>query len=74
LSIKHHHSQEALIVGFTEPTGARKYFGALVLAIKDGDKLKYVGHTRSDFTEKSLKKTYDLIKPLKKRHHRLTSG
>ncbi|HEY4874885.1 MAG TPA: DNA ligase D [Puia sp.] len=67
LKIKHHHSQEVIIAGFTEPTGARKYFGALVLAIKDGDKLKYVGHTGSGFTEKTLKETYNLLKPLIKK-------
>jgi bifunctional non-homologous end joining protein LigD len=67
LKIKNHHSQEAIIAGFTEPTGARKYFGALVLAIKDGDKLKYVGHTGSGFTEKTLKETYNLLKPLIKK-------
>ena len=67
LKIKHHHSQEAIIVGFTEPTGGRKYFGALVLAIKDGDKFKYVGHTGSGFTEKTLKETYNLLKPLIKK-------
>ncbi len=64
LKIKHHHSQEAIIAGFTQPTGARKYFGALVLAIKDGDRLKYVGHTGSGFTEKMLKEIYNLLKPL----------
>ncbi len=64
LKIKHHHSQEAIIAGFTEPTGARKYFGALVLGIRDGNKLKYVGHTGSGFDYEGLKKIYTLLKPL----------
>ena len=55
------------LFGFTEPTGARKYFGALVLAIKDGGKFKYVGHTGSGFTEKTLKEMYNLLKPLIKK-------
>ena len=40
LKIKHHKSQEAIIAGFTEPGGTRKYFGALVLGIKKGNKLE----------------------------------
>ncbi|HUS01577.1 MAG TPA: non-homologous end-joining DNA ligase, partial [Chitinophagaceae bacterium] len=74
LKIKNHRTQEAIICGYTEPGGARKYFGALVLGIKDarpdntvgrGDKLKYIGHTGSGFTQKSLKEMWDLLQPLK---------
>ena len=64
LKIKYHKSQEVIIVGFTQPTGSRKYFGALVLAIPDGSKLQYVGHTGSGFTDKDLKEMYDMLKPL----------
>lgn len=55
LKIKHHQSQEAIIAGFTEPGGSRKYFGALVLGIREGDALKYVGHTGSGFDTETLK-------------------
>jgi bifunctional non-homologous end joining protein LigD len=58
LKIKHHKTQEAIIAGYTEPEGARKYFGALILAIKDGDNLKYIGHTGGGFNEQSLKEMY----------------
>lgn len=64
LKIKHHQSDEAVIVGFTQPTGGRKYFGALVLAIRDEDGLKYAGHTGSGFTEQTLKEVYEKLKPL----------
>ena len=64
LKIKYHKSQEVIIAGFTQPTGSRKYFGALVLAIPDGDSLKYVGHTGSGFTDINLKETYEMLKPL----------
>ncbi|HEY1038446.1 MAG TPA: DNA ligase D [Bacteroidia bacterium] len=64
LKIKHHHSQEAIIAGYTEPTGSRKYFGALVLGIIDKGVLKYVGHTGSGFTHTSLKEMYTLLQPL----------
>jgi len=64
LKIKYHKRQEVIIAGFTQPTGSRKYFGALVLALPDGDKLKYIGHTGSGFTDTDLKKIYGLLKPL----------
>ncbi|MDB5224285.1 MAG: ligD [Chitinophagaceae bacterium] len=65
LKIKNHKTQEAIICGYTDPGGARKYFGALVLGVKDGDKLKYIGHTGSGFTQKSLKEMWDLLQPLR---------
>jgi bifunctional non-homologous end joining protein LigD len=65
LKIKNHKTQEAIICGYTDPGGARKYFGALVLGIKEGEKLKYIGHTGSGFTQKSLKEMWDLLQPLK---------
>ena len=65
LKIKNHKTQEAIIAGYTDPGGARKYFGALVLGIKDGDKLKYIGHTGSGFDEQTLKEMWNLLQPLK---------
>ena len=64
LKIKNNKTQEAIITGYTDPGGARKYFGALVLAIKDRDKLKYVGHTGSGFTQQSLQEMWNLLQPL----------
>jgi bifunctional non-homologous end joining protein LigD len=64
LKIKNHKTQEAIITGFTEPTGSRKYFGALVLGVWEGKKLKYVGHTGSGFNQQTLKETWDLLQPL----------
>ena len=64
LKIKHHKSDEVIIVGFTEPGGTRNYFGALVLAVKTPNGLKYAGHTGSGFTDKMLKETYSKLKPL----------
>ncbi len=65
LKIKNNKTQEAIITGYTEPGGSRKYFGALVLGIKDGNQLKYIGHTGSGFNQQSLKEMWDLLQPLK---------
>lgn len=64
LKVKHHKSQEAIIVGFTSPNGSRLHFGSLVLAIRDGNKLKYIGQTGTGFNSKTLKEVYELLKPL----------
>jgi bifunctional non-homologous end joining protein LigD len=64
LKIKHHKTQEAIVAGYTQPSGARRYFGALILAIKDGKKLKYIGHTGGGFNQDSLKEMYETLQPL----------
>lgn len=45
LKIKTRQRQEAVIGGYTEPRGSRKYLGSLVLGIYEGDKLIYIGHS-----------------------------
>ncbi len=65
LKIKNHKTQEAIIAGYTQPSGARKFFGALILAVNDGKKLKYIGHTGGGFNYQSLKEMYKLLQPLK---------
>jgi bifunctional non-homologous end joining protein LigD len=64
LKIKHRKTQEAIIVGFTEPRESRKYFGALVLGVIKKGKLIYAGHTGTGFTQQTLKETWNMLKPL----------
>ena len=64
LKIKNHKTAEAIIAGYTEPEGARKYFGALVLASKKGNKFTYIGHTGTGFNNETLKEMYKLLQPL----------
>ncbi|KAA9042193.1 DNA ligase D [Ginsengibacter hankyongi] len=64
LKIKHHKTQEAIIAGYTQPLGARKYLGALILAIKDGKRFKYIGHTGGGFNQNSLKEMFEKLQPL----------
>lgn len=68
LKIKHRQSDEVVIVGFTKPTGSRKYFGALVLAVKKGKELEYAGHTGSGFTGTELQEIYSKLAPLSTTH------
>lgn len=66
LKIKNHNTQEAVITGFTAPRGSREYFGALILGIYEGNKLKYIGHTGTGFTSAILKNVYETLKPLER--------
>ncbi|HEX7366001.1 MAG TPA: non-homologous end-joining DNA ligase, partial [Pelobium sp.] len=65
LKFKFNNSQEAIICGFTQPSGSRKYFGALVLGIWDErKKLKYIGNCGTGFTDAVLKDLFKQLEPL----------
>ncbi len=64
LKIKNTKSEDVIIAGFTQPTGSRLHFGALVLAVREGDKLKYIGHTGTGFDTKGLRELYAKLVPL----------
>ncbi len=64
LKIKQHKTLDAIIAGFTQPQGSRKHFGALILAVKNGNLLNYIGHTGTGFDEKKLDEVIQLLKPL----------
>ena len=66
LKFKAVHEQEAVIVGYTEPRRSRKYFGSLVLAVRDKPKKHwvYAGHVGTGFNEAMLKSLYGKMHPL----------
>lgn len=64
LKIKNHKSQEAIIAGFTEPRGGRKHFGSLILAQYNKNKLQYIGHAGTGFSDKILSDLMKKMKPL----------
>jgi bifunctional non-homologous end joining protein LigD len=57
--------QEAVICGFTDPQGGRKYFGSIILGLFDKDELKYVGNCGTGFNDESLKELYTKFELLK---------
>jgi bifunctional non-homologous end joining protein LigD len=65
LKFKHQASQEAVICGYTQPKGARKHIGSLVLGIIQGEQIRYVGNCGTGFTAETLKDLYDKMQPLK---------
>ena len=63
LKIKNKLREEFVIVGMIDGDGSRQYFGGLVLAEKTGKKFLYRGHVGSGFTDKELKRVYELLIP-----------
>ena len=63
VKVKNHKTEEAVIIGFTEPQGGRKYFGSLILGKYDSGKLIYAGHVGTGFDDKTLKNLFDLMQP-----------
>ncbi len=66
LKIKCHLRQELVIGGYSEPTGTRVGFGALLLGHYDGGKLIYAGRTGTGFDEKTLEALYKRMKRLER--------
>jgi bifunctional non-homologous end joining protein LigD len=64
LKVKTRLTQEGAIAGFTEPGGSRKYFGALVQGVFEGDELIYIGHVGGGFSENDLKDIREKLAPL----------
>jgi bifunctional non-homologous end joining protein LigD len=64
LKFKLQNSQEAIICGYTAPTGSRKHFGALILGINEGKKISYIGNCGTGFNDTSIKELYAKMHPL----------
>ncbi len=67
LKIKTVLRQEVVIVGFTRPHGSRRYFGSLVLALRDKHRWSYAGRAGTGFNSESLKMIFDKMKPIIRR-------
>jgi bifunctional non-homologous end joining protein LigD len=67
LKFKAVHEQEVVIVGCTQPRRSRKYFGSLVLAVRDKEKKRwvYAGHVGTGFDQAALKSIYETMLPLR---------
>ena len=64
LKIKTAKRQEVVIAGFTAPKRSRPYFGALVLAVRDGKVWRYIGHVGAGFSHAALEKLHGKLTPL----------
>ncbi|HEX2447799.1 MAG TPA: non-homologous end-joining DNA ligase [Methyloceanibacter sp.] len=64
LKVKTSQEQEVVIVGFTAPRRSRKYFGALLLAVREDGEWVYVGRAGTGFDAKRLRDIHALMVPL----------
>jgi bifunctional non-homologous end joining protein LigD len=64
LKAKCRHEQEFVIGGFTDPSGTRVGFGALLIGVKDGGKLRYVGKVGTGFDEALLRRLGERLRGL----------
>ena len=65
LKIKTENNEEFVVAGYTRGEGRRAgTFGALVLAVNDGDELRYVGNVGTGFNDAEIRKLLKLLKPL----------
>lgn len=65
LKVKVHREDEFVVVGFTEPSGARQNFGALLLGAFQNGKLHYVGKVGTGFNEKNLASLFHKMTPVR---------
>jgi bifunctional non-homologous end joining protein LigD len=67
LKIKTHGRQEFLVAGYTKGQGRRAQgFGALVLAVREGDELVYVGNVGTGFSDKVIRELVARLEPLRR--------
>ncbi|HEY8270224.1 MAG TPA: DNA ligase D [Pseudobdellovibrionaceae bacterium] len=69
LKLKCSHRQEFVIGGYTDPTGTRESFGALLLGVYESDqrkdKLRYVGRVGTGFDSKMLSDLFPQLQKLR---------
>jgi bifunctional non-homologous end joining protein LigD len=67
LKLKAHGRQDFIVAGYTKGTGAREStFGSLVLAVREGGELRYVGNVGTGFNEREIRRLLALLRPLER--------
>ena len=64
LKVKVHQEDEFVICGYTQPSGARRHFGALLLGAYENAQLHYVGKVGTGFDQATLARLYRRFQPL----------
>ena len=68
LKIKITQTVDCVVGGYTDPEGARQYFGSLVLGLyNDKKELIHVGHAGTGFNQATLKQIYGVLKEIETR-------
>ena len=65
LKVKTENVQEFVVAGYTRGAGRRAgTFGSLVLAVNEGDELRYVGNVGTGFDDAEIRRLLKLLRPL----------
>ena len=73
LKIKTSKRQEVVIAGFTAPKRTRPFFGSLVLAVRENNAWRYIGHVGTGFSHKTLEELHGKLARLKTTIHPCSS-
>lgn len=66
LKIRADQSAVLAVVGYTAPQGSRSGFGALHLAVREGDGYRYIGRAGSGFTDAQLRDLHRRLEPARR--------
>jgi bifunctional non-homologous end joining protein LigD len=66
LKVKVRPEQEFVVAGYTRGQGRRSRLGSLVLAVLEGDRLRWVGNVGTGFTEQTLDELLERLRPLER--------
>ena len=67
LKVKTHGRQEFVIAGYTHGGGRRaSTFGSLILAVQEGNELRYVGNVGTGFDDAEIRRLLGKLKPLRR--------
>lgn len=64
VKVKCQRRQELVIGGYTDPQGARGYFGALLIGLYEGPRFVYVSKVGTGFDEAGLKQLWEALEQL----------
>jgi bifunctional non-homologous end joining protein LigD len=67
LKVKVRPDQEFIVAGYTKGQGRRTRLGSLVLAVREGKELRWVGNVGTGFTEKTLDDLLERLRPLERK-------
>lgn len=71
LKVKVHQEEEFVIAGYTQPTGSREHFGALLLGGYHQGRLHFVGKVGTGFDRRTLAALHGKFRPLVRTHSAL---
>jgi bifunctional non-homologous end joining protein LigD len=66
--------QEVVVVGYTPPKGGRKGLGALLLGVREGERLRYAGKVGTGYDRATLEMLHRKLAPLHRRTSPFASG